>query len=186
MRAIKRQIDGALGSRGAWLLAPYDDKPDSSGAEYRRSGRHPQDRGAGHPARLPALRARHRRPGQPRGSEHLRAGVSRASRQEEFAVAHRTRAAPERGGHSALRQAGRDRGDAGDALHFGRALCAAAAGSEAGRGGRVCLAEADEVGRHCGQRDGCAGGRCEPAGVVLRVGKPQAEGRVGVLSATSG
>jgi predicted amidohydrolase YtcJ len=31
VRAIKRQIDGALGSRGAWLLAPYADKPDSSG-----------------------------------------------------------------------------------------------------------------------------------------------------------
>ena len=31
MRAIKRQIDGALGSRGAWLLEPYTDKPDSTG-----------------------------------------------------------------------------------------------------------------------------------------------------------
>jgi len=31
IRAIKRQIDGALGSRGAWLLAPYSDKPDSAG-----------------------------------------------------------------------------------------------------------------------------------------------------------
>jgi hypothetical protein len=31
VRAIKRQIDGALGSRGAWLLAPYSDLPTSSG-----------------------------------------------------------------------------------------------------------------------------------------------------------
>jgi predicted amidohydrolase YtcJ len=31
VRAIKRQIDGALGSRGAWLLAPYADLPSSSG-----------------------------------------------------------------------------------------------------------------------------------------------------------
>jgi predicted amidohydrolase YtcJ len=31
VRAIKRQIDGALGSRGAWLLAPYSDLPSSSG-----------------------------------------------------------------------------------------------------------------------------------------------------------
>jgi predicted amidohydrolase YtcJ len=31
VRGIKRQIDGALGSRGAWLLAPYTDKPDSAG-----------------------------------------------------------------------------------------------------------------------------------------------------------
>jgi predicted amidohydrolase YtcJ len=31
VRAIKRQIDGALGSRGAWMLEPYTDKPDSIG-----------------------------------------------------------------------------------------------------------------------------------------------------------
>ena len=31
VRAIKRQIDGALGSRGAWLLEPYTDKPDCTG-----------------------------------------------------------------------------------------------------------------------------------------------------------
>jgi hypothetical protein len=31
VRAIKRYMDGALGSRGAWLLAPYTDKPDSVG-----------------------------------------------------------------------------------------------------------------------------------------------------------
>jgi len=31
VRAIKRAIDGALGPRGAWLLEPYADKPDSRG-----------------------------------------------------------------------------------------------------------------------------------------------------------
>lgn len=31
VRAIKRFMDGALGSHGAWLLAPYDDLPDSTG-----------------------------------------------------------------------------------------------------------------------------------------------------------
>ncbi len=31
VRAIKRSIDGALGSHGAWLLAPYDDMPTSTG-----------------------------------------------------------------------------------------------------------------------------------------------------------
>ncbi len=31
VRAIKEQIDGALGSHGAWLLAPYADLPSSSG-----------------------------------------------------------------------------------------------------------------------------------------------------------
>jgi predicted amidohydrolase YtcJ len=44
VRAIKRYMDGALGSRGAWLLAPYSDKPDSSGlnvedpADIQRAG----------------------------------------------------------------------------------------------------------------------------------------------------
>ena len=44
VRAIKRYMDGALGSRGAWLLAPYTDKPDSSGlnvedpADIERAG----------------------------------------------------------------------------------------------------------------------------------------------------
>ncbi len=31
VRAIKQYMDGALGSRGAWLLQPYTDKPDSTG-----------------------------------------------------------------------------------------------------------------------------------------------------------
>ena len=31
VRAIKRQVDGALGAHGAWLLAPYSDLPNSSG-----------------------------------------------------------------------------------------------------------------------------------------------------------
>jgi predicted amidohydrolase YtcJ len=33
VRAIKKSIDGALGSRGAWLLEPYSDKPGSTGLE---------------------------------------------------------------------------------------------------------------------------------------------------------
>jgi len=31
VRAIKKMIDGALGSHGAWLLEPYSDKPETSG-----------------------------------------------------------------------------------------------------------------------------------------------------------
>ena len=33
VRAIKKAIDGALGPRGAWLLAPYADRPTSAGLE---------------------------------------------------------------------------------------------------------------------------------------------------------
>lgn len=36
VRAIKRSIDGALGSRGAWLLEPYDDLPSSTGLNTTR------------------------------------------------------------------------------------------------------------------------------------------------------
>jgi predicted amidohydrolase YtcJ len=35
VRAIKMYADGALGSRGAWLLAPYADKPDTTGLPNR-------------------------------------------------------------------------------------------------------------------------------------------------------
>ena len=31
VRAIKRFMDGALGTHGAWLLDPYDDLPSTSG-----------------------------------------------------------------------------------------------------------------------------------------------------------
>jgi predicted amidohydrolase YtcJ len=31
IKAVKRYMDGAVGSRGAWLLAPYADKPESTG-----------------------------------------------------------------------------------------------------------------------------------------------------------
>ena len=33
VRGIKRSIDGALGTHGAWLLEPYNDLPDSSGLQ---------------------------------------------------------------------------------------------------------------------------------------------------------
>jgi predicted amidohydrolase YtcJ len=36
VRAIKRQIDGALGSHGAWLLEPYADLPEKSGLTLER------------------------------------------------------------------------------------------------------------------------------------------------------
>lgn len=44
IRSIKRQIDGALGAHGAWLLEPYEDLPESEGLvleepeDIRRTG----------------------------------------------------------------------------------------------------------------------------------------------------
>ena len=37
VRAIKKAIDGALGPRGAWLLAPYGDKPESKGLQTTKT-----------------------------------------------------------------------------------------------------------------------------------------------------
>ena len=37
VRAIKKAIDGALGPRGAWLLAPYSDKPESKGLQTTKT-----------------------------------------------------------------------------------------------------------------------------------------------------
>jgi predicted amidohydrolase YtcJ len=37
VRAIKRYMDGALGSRGAWLLQPYSDQPGSTGLNVEDS-----------------------------------------------------------------------------------------------------------------------------------------------------
>src|SRR6202007_920349 len=34
VRAVKHYMDGALGSRGAWLLEPYSDLPSSSGLNF--------------------------------------------------------------------------------------------------------------------------------------------------------
>ena len=34
MGGVKLYADGALGSRGAWLKAPYRDKPDTRGLQF--------------------------------------------------------------------------------------------------------------------------------------------------------
>ena len=75
--AIKVVADGALGSRGAWLLAPYADSAverrpaDQLAREHRRDG---ADRRR---QRRAAVRARDRRSRQSRDAERLRARCSR-------------------------------------------------------------------------------------------------------------
>ena len=80
---IKRAIDGALGSRGAWMLEPYADLPSTSGMNTDSLDDIRHDRGAGDQERLPDGGPRHRRPRQPRDAEHLRGGVQAASREEQ-------------------------------------------------------------------------------------------------------
>ena len=133
VRGIKRSIDGALGPRGAWLLEAYSDKPGDSGHNTTTVARNSRDREARHAARLPTVRACHRRSREPRDPRHLRGGVQGESRQEGSALARGTRAAPEPRGHSALRSTGCDRLDAGGALHVGRALRPCAARRQARR-----------------------------------------------------
>ena len=105
VRAIKKQIDGALGSRGAWLLAPYADKPESSGLETTKIAEIDETARLAMAQRLPALRARDRRPRQPRDARHLRARLQGQPGEEGSALARRARAAHQRAGHPALRQA---------------------------------------------------------------------------------
>ena len=182
VRAIKRSIDGALGSAGAWLLEPYADKPDSTGLnttpveDIRATAR------LGHAARLSALRARDRRPRQSRDPEHLRGGVQGQSGQEGPPLARRARAASQSGRHPAIRRPRRHRLDGRRALHVGCPVRAGAPRAEARRRGRVRLAEADEIwrGRHQRHRRASRGRRSDRQ--LLRDCQPQAQGWKRLLS----
>ena len=144
VRAIKKQIDGALGSRGAWLLAPYADKPGSSGLETTPVAEIDETAPHRDAERLPVVRARDRRPRQPRDARHLRARLQGQSREEGSALARRARAAHQRAGHPALREDRGDRVDAGHPLHVRRALRPRAPRRRARARGGLRLAEADE------------------------------------------
>ncbi len=90
VRAIKEYMDGALGSRGAWLLQPYSDLPEDAPnrtginvepvAYIRESAEFAIDK------RLSALHARDRGPGESRGAEYIPGRFSRASGQDEPAL----------------------------------------------------------------------------------------------------
>ena len=172
VRAIKRAIDGALGSRGAWMLEPYADLPSHQRHEHRHPRRRAEDVGARDQERLPAGGPRHRRPRQPRGAEHLRGNIHAASREERqgAAVAHRARAAHQRGRHPALRPARRDRVDAGHSRTSDAPVRARAPRPEARGGGRLRLAEADEDRRGHRQRHRRAGRGHRSDSVLLRLG----------------
>ncbi len=61
VRSIKRQIDGALGPHGAWLLEPYAGPPRILGPRARAGRRHRGNGGDRGEARLPGQHPRHRR-----------------------------------------------------------------------------------------------------------------------------
>ncbi len=100
-----------------------------------------------HRERLPGRDPRHRRPGQPRDARYLRGSLQGPPRQDRPALADRARPAPQPRRHPALRPARRHRGHAGHPLHLRRALGVQAARREAGRRGRLRLAQAHGLGR---------------------------------------
>ena len=162
VRAIKRQIDGALGSRGAWLLAPYADLPSSAGlntedpADIEKTAEMAIANGyqlcvhaIGDRANREVLDLYERVFRRHPDKKDLRWRIEHAQ--------HMSAADIPRFG-----KLGRHRFHAGDPLHVGCALRAGAAGPEARRGGRLRLAEAAANGRGGDQRNGYPGGRCQP------------------------
>ena len=158
VRAIKRQIDGALGSRGAWLLEPYTDKPDSTGLNTTPVDVDPRDREAGDRQRLPAVRARDRRPRQSRDAEHLRGGLQGESRTRRIcAGASSTRSTSTRRDIPRFGQLGVIASMQGIHCTSDAPYVLARLGDAARRGRRVRLAEADEERRDRRQRHRRAG-----------------------------
>ena len=130
VRGIKKVMDGALGSHGAWLLEPYTDLPQSTGLnttpveEIAETAKIAMENGFQLCVHAIGDRANRET------LEHFRGRVQGQPGQEGSAVAHRARPAPEPGGHSAIRSDGRHRVDAGHSLHVRRAVRAPPAGAE--------------------------------------------------------
>ena len=125
---IKRLIDGALGSHGAWMLEPYSDLPESTGLnivtpdELRESAR----LAAEHQLQLcsHAIGDRANRVTLDIYEEAL-ATVSRWPRPP---LARRTRPTPGAGGHHPFWRARRHRRHAAHPLHLGRTMGGATLG----------------------------------------------------------
>ena len=97
VRAIKITADGALGSRGAWLLEPYADKADSIGPGDDAGRADAAARADRARRRLSDVHPRDRRSRQSRGAEHLRRDVQEEQQERQGpALAHRARAAHQR------------------------------------------------------------------------------------------
>ncbi len=120
--AIKKTIDGALGSRGAWMLRALQRLARQQRPEHRAGAGGAGTGGDCRGQRRAARGARHRRPRQPRGARHLRSHLQGQPRHVGLALAHRTRPASRRRRHPALRPTEGDCLDAGHPRHLRRAL----------------------------------------------------------------
>ncbi len=181
VRAIKRFMDGALGSHGAWLLEPYADLPGSTGMntdplpDISETAKFAIENGF--QLCIHAIGDRANREVLNIYEEAFKAHP----RQDGRALARRARPAPRPGRHPALRPARRHRLDAGRPLHVGRAVGAQADRREEGRGGRLRLAEAHRLRRRHRQRHGRARRARRPDARLLRRRDAQDEGRHGLL-----
>ena len=182
VRAIKQSIDGALGSRGAWLLEPYSDKPDSTGLNTTPVDeiREAADLAMQHGYQLcvHAIGDRANRETLNIFEEAFKANPDK--KDLRWRVEHAQHLHP--ADIPRFGAARRHRVDAGRPLHVGRALRARAARAEARRGRRLRLAEADEVRRRRHQRHRRAGRGRRSDRELLRDREPQAEGRQRLLS----
>ena len=177
VRAIKRQIDGALGPRGAWLLEPYSDKPDDIGrnttplADIRETAKLAMK--YGYQLCVHAIGDRANRETLNIFEEAFKANPDK--KDVRWRVEHAQHLASSR--HPALRQARGHRVHAGGARDVGCALCARAAWRQTRARGRLRLAEADEIRRSRDERHRRPGGGPRPDRRLLRDREPEDEGR---------
>ena len=185
VRAIKRSIDGALGSRGAWLLEPYADKPDSTGLnttpvdDIRETAELAMQHG--YQLCVHAIGDRANRETLNIFEEAFKANPDKKDLRWRVEHAQHLHPAdiPRFGtlGVIASMQGVHCTSDAPYVL--------ARLGAEARRRRRLRLAEADEVRRGRHQRHRRAGRGRRSDCQLLRDRQPEAEGRHRVLSATS-
>ena len=176
-------MDGALGSRGAWLLEPYADLPDEHRPERRgRSTRCAQTAQLRHRERLPAVHPRDRRPRQPRDAQPLRGDVQGAPRQEGRALARRARAAHRRAPTSrASAQLGVIASMQGIHCTSDAPYVLARLGPQRAEEGAYVWQKLMKIGRGHRQRHRRAGRGRRSAARLLRARHAQAEERPGLL-----
>ncbi len=174
VRAIKHYMDGALGSRGAWLLEPYADKPDSVGlatedlADIRSAAQLAIQHGF--QLCVHAIGDRANREVLNIYEQTFKANPDKKDLRWRIEHAQHLNAAdiPRFG------QLGVIRRHAGHPLHLRRSLRIGTARSQARRRGSLRLAEVDEDRRHRRQWHRRPGRRREPHRFVLRRRQPQA------------
>ena len=181
VRSIKRQIDGALGPHGAWLLEPYEDH-ESTGLVLETvediAGTAAIAVKHGYQVNTHAIGDRANRKVLDIYEEAFEEG---RERREGPALADRARAAHSPGRHPALRRARRDRLDAGHPLHLGRPLGLQAARRRARRVRRLRLAQPHRLGRGGDERHRRPGRGRRSDRELLRVGRTHHRGRQRVL-----